>query len=762
MDAEAARELNEVLLARREGEARPAHFPARDLSEAIALAADLAGANLEGAILENACLAGARLTRANLRGANLRGCDLDGADLSEADLTNADLTCARLDDAVMTRTVLRGACLESTLGDPLSMNGAIVDKRALDRSRFRIRDIAQLVVRGAAVSEKDSVPPSAARAASHSIVPLLRLREQEARQQRADEDLEMPASLRSFREMNALIQEARTSDAPPPSIRPRPPASSRRPVAPEPGATEAEVEVERPDVGGSYLGVALERRLYGSRTCLTFLGTDATGAQVVVKVFDPECDGAELQLPAFQRGLRALNKLQASGDPDIRVAELIAVAVDQTGYVVRHYENGSVENLVDVARTLQGGVEVLHALAKSVHAMHECGVLVRSLKPSNVLIDGLSPLIGEIDAVDLPTLAQSRGDLAGYGSYAAPEEIVGMGTRSPTADVYALGRLLEFLVTGHEPIAPVGAPPVIADQEGVPQVLVEIVRRCIAKDPSERYQYASDLLDDLTTFERQGAKAALRASIRPAGLSRLKSGPTLGDLTPRQREPRAPAKVPSLPPPRWLPRRLELLLASVGVLTTLAVSAVLLLSPSSVDDLETVPRLAAPLAALVLWYLPVPRRATALLRLGSWLSLTLLIWVADPVRLATVRWKWDLEHGSDFARESAVARLLRVGERDFRGRDLRGLRLGNRDLAGVDFRGARLAGTDLSKAFAMDVVLDGADITGANVRGTDLRGAVITPRTRGVTTVVCDGLTRPPEGYFCRRGRLRRSAAPKP
>ncbi len=531
MDAEVARRLDEVLRARREGAQTVASFPNADLSDALCMAADLAGANLEGANLENACLAGAKLSRSNLRHANLRGVDLDGADLTDADLSGADLTLARLDDAVLTRARLVGACLESTLGDPLSMTAALVDRSSVERSRFRMRDVAQLVIRGANVREReildiepseapDPAAPTVQEGASPSILLELRALEVLAREQRAREDEDIPPSLRAQRGLETLIRKGRTEDAAPPSTRENSvPPSSRL-------AGGAPFKL-LPEPGDTYLGVRIDEPLGRGTTSRAYLATSPTGERVVVRVFDATCQDAPLQLPAFQRGVRALNRLQALGDPVLQVTELFAVATDLTGYVARHYDNGSITNLMDVAMTLEGGLEIVCALTRSIHRANEHGVLVRSLKPENVLIDGLSPLLGEIDAVDLVTLSGQSGNLSGYGSYAAPEEIVGTGTRSPTADVYLVGKLLEYLLTGSEPTAPVGARSPLAARPGVPQVLLEIVEKATRADPVERYAYVGELLEELESFAKTGAHAALRASLRPGALSRLKAAPSL-------------------------------------------------------------------------------------------------------------------------------------------------------------------------------------------------------------------------------------------
>src|SRR5690606_17563602 len=124
------------------------------------------------------------------------------------------LTDALLDDTILTSADLRGACLAGALGDPLSMAFARMDRAAIERSEWDDQDVARFISRGVDFHEPaESIPPSLrpglARRAP-SLVMSLRPLEVTARQQIAQQDeLEMPASLRAFRELSALIEDAR-------------------------------------------------------------------------------------------------------------------------------------------------------------------------------------------------------------------------------------------------------------------------------------------------------------------------------------------------------------------------------------------------------------------------------------------------------------------------------------------------------------------------------------------------------------------------
>ena len=169
-------------------------------------------------------------------------------------------------------------------------------------------------------------------------------------------------------------------------------------------------------------------------------------------------------------------------------------------------------------------------IADAVHRAHQRGILHRDLKPSNVLLekidDARSGLPFNLFVSDfglakdlLPNSSGSHGDgstdspIIGTVRYMSPEQATGQNAEvSTTSDVFSLGVILYELLTLQCPfsgsttieiIRQVATAQAKHPRQLNPKVsrdLDAIVGRCLFKQPSERYQSAGDLSDDLHRY----------------------------------------------------------------------------------------------------------------------------------------------------------------------------------------------------------------------------------------------------------------------
>jgi predicted Ser/Thr protein kinase len=165
-----------------------------------------------------------------------------------------------------------------------------------------------------------------------------------------------------------------------------------------------------------------------------------------------------------------------------------------------------------------GAAQLVAKIARAVHHAHQRGILHRDLKPANILVDTAGePFVTDfgvarrIGAEVGPT--QSGGPV-GTPQYMAPEQARGDPHLTVGADVYSLGGILYFCLTGQAPftgksfvdvlnqviMSPPPTPRTInpaADPE-----LEAVCSKCLEKDPADRYHTAAELADDLERYLR--------------------------------------------------------------------------------------------------------------------------------------------------------------------------------------------------------------------------------------------------------------------
>ena len=290
------------------------------------------------------------------------------------------------------------------------------------------------------------------------------------------------------------------------------------------------VEIIEPDLSGNQLGPWFLERVVGE------------GA--IGRVYLARHEGRPA--PAAVKVL----KREHATDAEVRhrfLLEALAVNAVKNHHLVQVYDFGEIEHpagpmvywameFLDgepLSETLsRGTLEVRRAahiarqVAQALHAAHQVGVIHRDVKPENVFLEqrgtevdhvkvldfGLAKLLRPIGGVAPPgTLA---GIVVGTPEYMSPEQAIGAAV-DLRSDLFAVGLVLYELLTGTGPyqadtfakrivqlthtIAP-RLPALTAAGEPVPAELADLVARCLAAEPDNRFQTGEELARALEPF----------------------------------------------------------------------------------------------------------------------------------------------------------------------------------------------------------------------------------------------------------------------
>ncbi len=232
----------------------------------------------------------------------------------------------------------------------------------------------------------------------------------------------------------------------------------------------------------------------------------------------------------FLREARAVARLKSEHVG--RVLDLGRLDSGAPYIVMEHLDGQDLDRLVATKGPLPVDVAtdyLLQAL-EAVAEAHAVGIVHRDLKPANLFLThapGGTPCVKVLDfGVSKsfgPETAASLGRtdaraVVGSPLYMAPEQLVSAGTVDPRADIWSLGCTLYQLVSGRTPFEGDSLPRLTAnilkspprslrvDRPEIPAGFEEVVGRCLAKEPSQRFRDVADLAEALVPFAPSGAR----------------------------------------------------------------------------------------------------------------------------------------------------------------------------------------------------------------------------------------------------------------
>jgi serine/threonine protein kinase len=269
----------------------------------------------------------------------------------------------------------------------------------------------------------------------------------------------------------------------------------------------ATLEQVRQAFSGSY---AVEREVGQGGMATVYLARDLKHSrQVALKVLRPELASA-MGGDRFPREIQIIAQL---AHPHILPLHDSGEMGGFLFYVMPFIEGESLrQKLAREGRLpVREAIGILREVADALAYAHGRGIIHRDIKPDNVMLSGRHAVVTDFGVAKAVSAASGDtlttvGLALGTPAYMSPEQAMGESDLDHRSDIYALGAMAYEMVTGETPFVRTTAqailsahvldvPPDLASKRGdVPPALSQFVQRCLAKQKTDRWQSAEELL----------------------------------------------------------------------------------------------------------------------------------------------------------------------------------------------------------------------------------------------------------------------------
>jgi tRNA A-37 threonylcarbamoyl transferase component Bud32 len=296
-----------------------------------------------------------------------------------------------------------------------------------------------------------------------------------------------------------------------------------------------ESETDDPLPGSRLGSYEVARRIGRGGMGIVYLAQDTMlDRSVAIKMLAPKYTRDTQQRERLKREARLAAKFSHPGIATVYALEEFGNSI----YIVSEYVSGLTlhqimkSNQLDFSQILDIAVQIARALT----AAHEQGIIHRDLKPENIvrtesgilkILDFGLARVEPKDGAASDTRLTRRGTFLGTPAYASPEQLLGLETDRRT-DMFSLGVILYELCAGRHPfiasdslstiarILEADVPDLFPINPEIPAEFDRIVRRCLKKKPSDRYDNTRDLLvelEQLSVPRLKGSKTPRTAPI---------------------------------------------------------------------------------------------------------------------------------------------------------------------------------------------------------------------------------------------------------
>jgi serine/threonine-protein kinase len=246
---------------------------------------------------------------------------------------------------------------------------------------------------------------------------------------------------------------------------------------------------------------------------------EALNKDFAIKILRPKEAGAIMAMARFEQEVYATSQL--SHPNTIRIFDFGRTEDNLYYYTMEYVPGVDLHDIVshEGPMAVPRALTIISQAARALAEAHQHGIVHRDIKPANMVLRKLGKRSDFVKVLDfgLAKLTESKpaqeltrvGWAVGTPQYVSPEVILG-GAIDGRSDIYALGSVLYFLLTGGAPFnmgkamlnmrAQIEKTPLTPSKKlgrPVNKTVEGIVMRCLEKKPERRFQDANDLADAL-------------------------------------------------------------------------------------------------------------------------------------------------------------------------------------------------------------------------------------------------------------------------
>jgi serine/threonine-protein kinase len=258
--------------------------------------------------------------------------------------------------------------------------------------------------------------------------------------------------------------------------------------------------------------------------------------RVALKLLRAEALGEPTVRERFAREARAVSRIDS--EHVARVLDVDTLADGTPFIVMEHLEGSDLAHLLDTGHRLdvRDATRYIVEACRGIQEAHRIGIVHRDIKPGNLFLETTAGGSSRIKVLDFgiakavseapEAAAANAGDtpaspgitqvnsVVGSPNYMSPEQMLTPNGIDGRADIWGLGITLYELLTGEMPfpaksyqqlvaqVAAGAAVPPSRYRPDLPRGLEAVILRCLAKDPSARFQTVADLAAALLPYTR--------------------------------------------------------------------------------------------------------------------------------------------------------------------------------------------------------------------------------------------------------------------